>query len=166
MGMNFDELLKGTNMDVKSKAEEIKSKVFEREVVISLYDFMAMTAKSTHEFMHRGKNETLNTLSEIIILPLVADFIDELSRLLFMDHVDLSDIRNALNIKVKFKVIDFITASECLFRVETTKTHEIIKQNPEAKDLFKIIISEFLAKYFGDEWEEVINDCKEGLKLI
>ena len=34
MGMNFDELLKGTNMDVKSKAEEIKSKVFERELLL------------------------------------------------------------------------------------------------------------------------------------
>jgi len=165
MGMDFDELLKGTSMDANSKMEEIKSRVFGREVVISLDDFASMTAKYTYEFINRGEDESLNTLSKIIILPLVAEFIKELGRLLFIDHVDLDDISNALNIKVKFKILDFIAASECLFRAETSRTHEIIEQTPEIKGLFRMIITGFLSKYFGDEWNGIINDCKEGLKL-
>lgn len=149
MGMNFDELLKGTSMDAKSKAEEIKSKVFEREVVISLDDLLAMTVEYTYELMNRGEDETLNTLSKIVLLPLVGDFIAELGKVLFIGHIDLSDIHNISNIKVKFKVIDFLSASEALFQTETTKTHEIVKQSPEAEKFFKMIISGFLAKYFG-----------------
>lgn len=136
MGMNFDELLKGTSMDVESKAEEIKSKVFGREVVISLDDLATMTAEHTFELLNCMEDESSNTLFKIVILPLVADFIEELGRILFMDHIDLSDISNAVNIKVKFKIFDFILASEALFQVETTKTHEIVEKFPAAEKFF------------------------------
>lgn len=151
MGMDFSELLKGTEMDEPKMFDETKD-FSETIKEISLDEFMQRMAKVTHKMIIENENNSMeDMLHNIFTISIVTDFVTELSHLLFASRIDFEDIPNSKDIKVKFDIADFIAASKVLMSVKLSKTNKIIKEIPETEELFILIIINFLNDLYLEE---------------